>query len=312
MKFIVFYSFFLTSVLSINVDPIHFINDFKLAIPTCNEAARKWIRAAFHDAGTYDMLLNTGGSDGSLQFEFDLHENLGLEPVIHFYKNIVIQRGISFADAIMFGGKLAVEVCNGPVINWKSGRIDAFSPNERNKLPNPHISADDTIHIFVNRLGFSNYETIALILGAHSVAKVNIPIDENKIGFTDSTPSILDNLIFKEILGLPPTMHNIITIPSDKNLLQNLVTKNIMIEFSYNETLFKFHFKTGFEKLINLGANFGTNNSHVDEIHNNITSPLTPPPIPRSQNSNNKAINILLNVYTIFFTIFSIIVIEFN
>jgi hypothetical protein len=113
--------------------------DFMAALTSCDTIARTWIRAAFHDSGTFDPKSGDGGTDGSLQFELNRGENLGLEPTINFYKGIAQRRRISMADAIVFGGNLAVEICGGPKIPFKPGRIDATGPNPTGTILNIFI-----------------------------------------------------------------------------------------------------------------------------------------------------------------------------
>lgn len=248
--------YFNTLLINALIDPSQFANEFKEVMPTCNEAARKWIRSAFHEAGTFDRNDNTGGSDGSLRFELQFSENIGVESTVQFCNNFVKKHpGVSFADAITFGAKFAVEICNGPVISWQFGRIDSTSANPRGRLPHPRHNIQQLNQIFITRMGFTKEETVALILGGHSVARVNHIFDFNKQpGFTDSTPHSMDNMIFKEITQ--NNLQDIVQIPTDKNLLDDSDMKFIINNFASNENLFKSNFKIAFEKLINLGSKF--------------------------------------------------------
>lgn len=272
------------------IDPSQFINEFKQVMPNCNDAARKWIRTTFHEAGTFDKKDNTGGSDGSLQFELDFPENIGVSSTVEFCQNFVERHpGVSFADTIIFGGKVAVEICNGPIISWQFGRIDSNSPNPRGRLPHPRQSIQELNEIFVIRMGFTKEETVAVILGGHSVARVNHFFGFNdKLGFTDSTPHLMDNIVFKEITQ---DNLNIVQIPADKNLLQDSDMKNIIANFALDEQLFKSKFKSAFEKLINLGSTF--------EIIKQLPSPTNTLPAPIVPNPTSNTIPTSSNINTI-------------
>jgi hypothetical protein len=69
--------------------------------------AGRAIRAAFHDSATHSMSLNTGGADGSIQFELLPLINLDFIPLISFYNSIKTP-GTSLADIIVLGAYVAL------------------------------------------------------------------------------------------------------------------------------------------------------------------------------------------------------------
>lgn len=99
--------------------------------PSKNLAAL-WIRAAFHEAGTFDpadQSGNTGGTDGSLVYTVNMTENAGLENTIADRFVPLFDRGnISKADTIAIGGLVSVKHCGGPDIPFRGGRVDV-QPN---------------------------------------------------------------------------------------------------------------------------------------------------------------------------------------
>ena len=104
-------------------------------IPECNDAARQMFRSGFHDAGTYDKATNTGGADGSLQFEMLRVENISLRMVTKFAMELSKLFRISVADAIQLGAKMAVQVCGGPTLKtFVFGRKDATAENAKDRL----------------------------------------------------------------------------------------------------------------------------------------------------------------------------------
>jgi hypothetical protein len=238
------------------VDPRDFESDFTSAIPTCSSIARDWIRASFHDAGTFNLQLNDGGADGSLQFELDRPENQGLSPTIGFYKGIVDLRGISMADAIAFGAVRAFIVCGSPAVNFRPGRIDATGPNPVGRLPSSRVSSNETLNLFVGNLGMSVEETVAIVGGGHTVAELdpanNVGDNFVKAGGFDSTVDKFDNRWFAETLANPGNTR----VQSDANMLNDPEMKRIFEFFAAaNENFFR-PFTTSMEKMINAGAKF--------------------------------------------------------
>lgn len=71
-------------------------------------------RLVLHDAITYDSATKTGGLDGSIRFELNRPENVGLEPAVRklesLQKDLQKETGldISFADTEAFAGKRIV------------------------------------------------------------------------------------------------------------------------------------------------------------------------------------------------------------
>jgi catalase (peroxidase I) len=165
-------------------------------LPDCNDHARAWVRAAFHDAGTLNMNDGDGGADGSLQFELDRPENAGLQDTISFYNALVQKENVSMADAIVYGSKLAVEVCGGPTIPFEPGRIDAKTANPPGRLPKANAETPEIFKVFVDSMKLSMEETVALIGGGHTIAKlVDRPTNDPDLipGDFDSTPTKFDN-----------------------------------------------------------------------------------------------------------------------
>ncbi len=257
------------------VDPRDFRSDFTSVLTECNVIARTWIRAAFHDSGTFDSSAKNGGTDGSIQFELDRPENFGLEPTIGFFKDIVQRRGVTMADSIVFGAVEAVKVCGGPDIAFKPGRIDVAGPNPTGRLPGSRVSANETLDIFVNRLGMSVEETVALIGAGHSVAeliKQNNPGDDSvKPGFFDSTPSAMDQRWFAEVLANPENAR----IEADRNMLDDPEMKRIITRFAdpAQDKAFFQPFASGMVKLFDAGAIFDGNKT--SSITSTITSTRT-------------------------------------
>jgi hypothetical protein len=94
------------------------------------------VRAAFHDAGTYNRAARTGGANGSLRSERNDPAHDGLAPALNLVTTLRTRvnarltgtTAISFADMYQLAGAVAVEVTGGPSSLYASvpvGRVDA-------------------------------------------------------------------------------------------------------------------------------------------------------------------------------------------
>ncbi|KAJ3091056.1 L-ascorbate peroxidase 3 [Quaeritorhiza haematococci] len=164
-------------------------------------AAAAQIRAAFHDAGTFSTQDNSGGADGSLQTEDELQrkDNTWIRPAINYLKPFVSD-GVSMSDLIALAGVGAVKACGGPRIDFYAGRKDGASPNPTGRLPGNESTVTEIKSMFA-RMGLSVRDTVALA-GAHTVGGIRLNNNFARLDFVpfDSTPTIFDNQIFKEIL----------------------------------------------------------------------------------------------------------------
>ncbi len=92
------------------------------------------VRLAFHDATTHDV-GNSGGPNGSIQYELGRSENRGLARPLKLLRDQIIRDddddddamtlGMSLADAIALGGAQAIETVGGPRVPIRMGRPDA-------------------------------------------------------------------------------------------------------------------------------------------------------------------------------------------
>jgi L-ascorbate peroxidase len=255
MKWFVVCVFALPTVLA-GTNPQLFEKDFKLN--SCNGDARQFIRAAFHDAGTFDRISETGGADGSLQFELDRRENLGLDKIVEFAKRLALEKGASLADVLAYGAILSVRVCGGPAVPFRHGRIDATQANPTGRLAGPSSTAQQLRAVFVDRMGFTIPEFVALNGGGHTVARLrlnNNPGDLTvKPGPFDSTSNKFDNVFFRELLLNPADSRS----PSDRNQLNDPQMRVQIVRFSTNQNVFFVLFARSMGKMINMGAQFET------------------------------------------------------
>jgi hypothetical protein len=251
----------LNAVLSQN-NPASFRNEIEREMGGCSSIARLWIRAVFHDAGTFDKGDGSGGADGSLLLSEELArpENARLSLSAGFFRNFATRRGCTLADTISFSSIVAIEACGGPKLDFEPGRVDAIIPNKPGMLPSPFVSGDDIIRMFVDRMGFTAEEAVALIGGGHTVAKLNSRIVDgsNRVisepGGLDGTPERFDNKFFKELVSNPGSLFpGNARIPADSNMANHPVLKVIVRKFANSNGDFFKAFKSAFEKMIKFG-----------------------------------------------------------
>ncbi|KAJ3083596.1 hypothetical protein HK102_000992 [Quaeritorhiza haematococci] len=229
----------------VNMDQLRALmtdSSFNGIVASCGSIAAAWIRASFHDAGTFDG--TNGGADGSLQFELQDPENFGLEGTLGFFQSTK-QRfpDVSMADIIDWGAISSIKACGGPELTFRAGRVDAVTRNTAGTLPgNPNTPIPDLIAAF-GRMGLSARDFVALTAGAHSVGGRTFRPD----GF-DGTPNKFDNEIFKRILA------GNAVFASDNGLANDTTTRPIVEEFANNQQAFFTAFSEGYTKMMDLGV----------------------------------------------------------
>ncbi|CEM29166.1 unnamed protein product [Vitrella brassicaformis CCMP3155] len=146
------------------------------------------IRAAWHDAGTYDAKKEgewpkKGGANGSIRFpeETSHAANAGLDNAIKLLQPIKDRfQSVSWADILQMASAVAIEMAGGPKIAMQYGRVDVDSPEDCPKegnLPDgaapfgdgAETPAQHLRNVFY-RMGLDDQEIVALS-GAHTVGR---------------------------------------------------------------------------------------------------------------------------------------------
>ncbi|KAJ3486553.1 hypothetical protein NLI96_g4162 [Meripilus lineatus] len=173
--------------------------------------AADWIRTAYHDMATHNIVDGTGGLDASIRFEEDRAENAG----DGFHLTLLVLTGesnryASLADVLALGAITAIEQCGGPKISFRGGRVDATVANNPG-VPEPQQDLASHIAAFT-RQGFTKSEMIGLVACGHTFGGVqhdpfpNIVPESNDPNNTsgnvrfDSTFVTFDNKIATEFL----------------------------------------------------------------------------------------------------------------
>ncbi|KAL3775894.1 hypothetical protein ACHAWO_012912 [Cyclotella atomus] len=247
-----------------------------------------FVRLAWHCAGTYSKVDNSGGSNGA-RMRFDPEASWGanagldvarkaLEGVKEKYPEV------SYADLYTLAGVVAVEeagyVVLGPKIPFRLGREDAASGETSPKecgLPDADKgSRKNTIqHVrdVFYRMGFNDREIVAL-LGAHALGRCH----EDRSGYWGPW-TFAENTFSNEYFRLlieerwsPKISHNgkpwngpdqfedstgkLMMLPSDLALIQDPAFKKVVELYAKNEEAFFKDFASAFSKLLELGVSF--------------------------------------------------------
>ncbi|KAK3317923.1 heme peroxidase [Apodospora peruviana] len=173
--------------------------------------AAEWLRNAYHDMATADVLAGTGGMDASILYEQDRDENEGdafLETraaVADFQT-----RRSSMADLFALALVFAVGACSDGdiLVPLRGGRVDATGPGPSG-VPQPHEDIASHTASFA-RQGFNATEMIALVACGHTIGGVHdkdfptiVPVKNSSVEnsqFFDTTRSHFDNRVAIEFV----------------------------------------------------------------------------------------------------------------
>ncbi|WYZ44742.1 hypothetical protein EsH8_VIII_000058 [Colletotrichum jinshuiense] len=170
----------------------------------------EWIRTAFHDMATKDVVAGTGGLDASIFFELDRPENLGsaFNNTFGFFSGFYSVRA-SASDLLAMSVVISSFACGGIKIPFRAGRIDAQEAGPAG-VPEPQTDLKTTQDAFT-KAGFNTSDMIAMVAcghtlgGVHSVdfpEIVGVEADPNNdtVAHFDSVPTKFDNVVVTEYL----------------------------------------------------------------------------------------------------------------
>ncbi|CEP19885.1 hypothetical protein [Parasitella parasitica] len=229
------------------------------------------IRLTWHSCATYDRHQNNGGSQGgTMRFEEQYSDpaNKGLENARNALEPVHEKHPwITYADLYTLGGCVAVEQMGGPHIPWEGGRFDTNDKDSipsRNRLPDGSLGKNHVIDVFLDRLGMTVQETVAL-MGAHAVGECHKshqgfdgPWTPNQTEFTNNFYKMLLTRTWKEKKWDGPRQfedeetHELMMLPTDMVMLEPPFRHYTELYAEDQDRFFE-DFKNALLKLISLG-----------------------------------------------------------
>ncbi|KAF9448021.1 L-ascorbate oxidase [Macrolepiota fuliginosa MF-IS2] len=191
--------------------------------------AAEWLRFAFHDMATHNVDDGSGGLDGSIVYELGRSENFGLgfnQTLTDF--ETFPNKYVSRADIIALGAVFATATCGGPLIPFRGGRVDTWTPGTTG-TPEPQQDLD-TLKESFRKQGFSNTEMIALTACGHTIGGIRSPdfptlvpagpdpTKPNIVDFDSTTQ--FDNKVVTEYLD--GTTQNVLVVTQNTTMASDL------------------------------------------------------------------------------------------
>ncbi|KAH8101285.1 heme peroxidase [Cristinia sonorae] len=134
--------------------------------------AADWLRTAYHDMATHNIRDGSGGLDASIRF-FEEQQRPEASDGFRNTLTVITQfsnRYYSLSDNIALAAVTSIEMCGGPKIPFRGGRLDAAAPNKPG-VPEPQGSLKAHIDSFA-RQGFTQEEMIGLVACGHTLGGV--------------------------------------------------------------------------------------------------------------------------------------------
>ncbi|KAJ3072783.1 L-ascorbate peroxidase 3 [Podochytrium sp. JEL0797] len=229
-----------------------FSSNLPSSAPSQNLAAL-WLRAIFHDAGTFNANASNGagGLDGSLALsaEYNLPVNGGINASL---ANRFLPPGskLTNSDAIALGGIVTVATCGGPQVGFQTGRQDASLADIVANLPSNATAPVSEIAAGFARMGLNKLDMLVLTTGSHSLGGAHAAISPSLTSAPfapfDSTPGVFDNDIFKKVLL------GRCVVPLDCAFAQDPTLLPYIQQFATSQNAFFAQYAISFEKMLAL------------------------------------------------------------
>lgn len=234
------------------------------------------VRLAWHSAGTYDAVSDTGGSNGAgMRYEAEggdpanaglHHARLFLEPVKRLHT------WITYSDLWTLAGVTAIRAMGGPEIEWLPGRTDYVDDSKlppRGRLPDAALGSEHIRNVFY-RMGFTDREIVALC-GAHNLGRCHTT-NSGFEGKWVNNPTRFSNQYFRLLISEswvekrvpesgvlqfsaidPITEDELMMLPTDIALIQDPEFSKYVRLYAKDKDLFFEDFRQAFAKLMELG-----------------------------------------------------------
>eukprot|EP00587_Corethron_hystrix_P006390 CAMPEP_0113312152 /NCGR_PEP_ID=MMETSP0010_2-20120614/9093_1 /TAXON_ID=216773 ORGANISM="Corethron hystrix, Strain 308" /NCGR_SAMPLE_ID=MMETSP0010_2 /ASSEMBLY_ACC=CAM_ASM_000155 /LENGTH=344 /DNA_ID=CAMNT_0000167913 /DNA_START=68 /DNA_END=1103 /DNA_ORIENTATION=+ /assembly_acc=CAM_ASM_000155 len=244
-----------------------------------------FVRLAWHCAGTFAKGDCSGGSDGG-RMRFDPEASWGANAGLDIARRALEEvkekfPAITYADLYTLAGVVAVEEAGGPKIPFRLGREDAASGETSppdGRLPDADKGTKEKtishIRDVFYRMGFNDMEIVAL-LGAHALGRCH-PNASGYWGPWTRAETTFSNEYFRLLIEekwYPKKTHangrpwkgpdqfedetgELMMLPADLALVQDLKFKKIVEKFAKDEDLFFREYAKAFSTLLELGVPF--------------------------------------------------------
>ncbi|KAF9977377.1 heme peroxidase [Modicella reniformis] len=236
-----------------------------------------FLRLAWHASGTWDQAAKNGGScKATMRFKSESSHgaNAGLG-IARERLNRVKDKfpDISYGDLWTLAGVCAVQEMGGPIIKWRSGRIDGVEDDAPPDGRLPDAARPDPQHsrdVFY-KMGLNDQEIVAL-LGAHALGRCH----KDRSGFDGpwtASPTVFTNAFFTELLSRKwverkwdgpkqfqdKESQSLMMLPADMALLKDKEFKKWVEVYAKDEQRFFEDFSKATTKLFEMGCVFDEN-----------------------------------------------------
>ncbi|ESW29858.1 hypothetical protein PHAVU_002G104700 [Phaseolus vulgaris] len=228
---------------------------------TNNKCAPLMLQLAWNDAAT-------GGPNASIRFITKHEAFKDLEKAVEYCEIVKAKlklKKVSYADLYQLAGVVAIEVTQGPTIDFVPGRKDLNeSPRVQIRFLNGEEDARSLRRKF-SRMGLSEDKDIVVLCGGHTLTRSmypKVPMRETPEGEThkDSSkfderkwtkdPLKFDNSYFKELLSKGASFSR---LPIDNALVEDQIFRHYVERYAKDEDIFFKEYAISHKKLSELG-----------------------------------------------------------
>ncbi|KAF9353993.1 heme peroxidase [Mortierella sp. AD094] len=233
-----------------------------------------FLRLAWHASGTYDKNANNGGSSlATMRFkpEAGTGANAGLGIARERLNRIKDKfPDISYGDLWTLAGVCAVQEMGGPIIKWRSGRVDGKEEDcpPDGRLPDAHRPDPQHSRDIFYKMGFNDQEIVAL-LGGHALGRCH----KDRSGYDGpwtASPTVFTNSFYTELLGRTwverkwsgpkqfedKESKSLMMLPADMAMIKDKEFKKWVEIYAKDESKFFEDFAKATTKLFELGCKF--------------------------------------------------------
>ncbi|XP_014519649.1 L-ascorbate peroxidase 3 [Vigna radiata var. radiata] len=233
-----------------------------------NKCAPLMLQLAWNDAATYDARSRTGGPNASIRFITKHAAIKELEKAVQncdIVKHRLKLRKVSYADLYQLAGVVAIEVTQGPIIEFVPGRKDSNeSPRVQANFLNGEEDARSLRRKF-SRMGLSEDKDIVVLCGGHALIRTMHPkvamretpkgeTHEDRSRFEErkwtKEPLKFDNSYFKELLSKGASFSR---LPMDSALVEDQRFYHYVERYAKDEDIFFKEYAISHKKLSELG-----------------------------------------------------------